>query len=235
MIEAIKKLTQLFGVHPSFSSPLTNPESTYFEVNNWVLSDFVLDKLIHFAGTRPFPLNELLFMSGTIIRFQPDHLFEWGTHVGKSARIFYETGRTFNIKCTIHTIDLPDEVDHIEHPGRQYAILIRNIPQIQKYRGDGLDESFRIASSLPTNTRFMFFLDGDHSYTSVHRELDAIIQSFPHACVLLHDTFFQTADSGYNIGPYQAIDTALKSNGEKYQVIHTATGLPGMTLLYPRN
>ncbi|MGD0781136.1 MAG: hypothetical protein ABR954_10240 [Dehalococcoidales bacterium] len=203
-------------------------------MNNWALSDFVVSKLIPFTGTTPFPLNELLLMSGALLRFQPDHLFEWGTHIGKSARIFYETVRTFNIHCTIHTIELPDEVAHVEHPGRQYAVLIRNMPQIRKYRGDGLEESFRIARSMHTKTRFMFFLDGDHSYTSVHRELDAIVHKFPLACIILHDTFFQSADSGYNIGPYQAIETALKSNSEKYQVIHTATGLPGMTLLYPR-
>ncbi len=234
MIEAIKKLKKVFGIHPSLPSPVVNSDSVYYEVNNWVLSDFVVRKLIPFAGTEPFPLNELLLMSGALLRFQPDHLFEWGTHIGKSAWIFYEISRTFNVNCTIHTVDLPDEVGHVEHPGRQYAILIRNIPQIQKYRGDGLEESFRIARSLPAETRFMFFLDGDHSYASVHRELDAIIQNFPHACILLHDTFFQSEDSGYNIGPYQAIKTALKLHGERYQVIHTATGLPGMTLLYPR-
>jgi cephalosporin hydroxylase len=175
-----------------------------------------------------------MLMSGTLARFQPEHLLEWGTHVGKSARVFYETDRTFRINCTIHTIDLPENSYHIEHPGRRYGKFIRHLSKIQKYRGDGLEVSLRLGCSLPVGTRLMFFLDGDHSYSSVLRELDAIIHVFPQACILIHDTFFQSAGSEYNIGPYQAIQEVLKTNSENFQVIHLNTGLPGMTLLYPK-
>jgi hypothetical protein len=54
----------------------------------------------------------------------------------------------------------------------------------------------------------------------------------PGAAILLHDTFYQSEQSGYNIGPYKAITEILDSMSETYQVMSTTTGLPGMTLLY---
>lgn len=216
-------------------APVVNVDCLYFEVNNWVLSDFVIRSLLPFSGVSPFPLNELLLMSGAFLRFRPRNLFEWGTHIGVSARIWYTVSQAFLANCTIHTIDLPDDVRHVEHPGHQYAHLIRHIPQIQKYRGDGLDISCRLARALPASDRLMFFLDGDHSYDSVHRELETIIREFPEACILVHDTFYQDPSSGYNTGPNQALNDTLKSVRPKYQVIKTDTGLPGMTLLYPHD
>jgi hypothetical protein len=62
--------------------------------------------------------------------------------------------------------------------------------------------------------------------------LSAIMSKAPKAAILLHDTFYQSADSKYNIGPYEAINDCLKKS-KKYKRIDTKTGLPGMTLLYP--
>ena len=53
------------------------------------------------------------------------------------------------------------------------------------------------------------------------------------AIVLLHDTFDQSAASGYNTGPYRAIQELLAGRSGSYQTISTTTGLPGMTLVYP--
>jgi hypothetical protein len=50
----------------------------------------------------------------------------------------------------------------------------------------------------------------------------------------LHDTFYQSSGSGYNIGPYQAIkDVVTAAHG--YKIIRQDLGLPGMTLLYKNN
>ena len=87
-----------------------------FEVNNWELSSFILKKLVPVVGTHPFPLNELSLMSAAVAWTRPTHIFEWGTHIGKSARIFYETCKYIKITPEIHSIDLPDNIDHVEHP-----------------------------------------------------------------------------------------------------------------------
>ena len=49
--------------------------------------------------------------------------------------------------------------------------------------------------------------------------------------ILIHDTFFQK-NSNYNIGPYMAILDLEKKYKNKFKIIHTMTGLPGMTLVY---
>lgn len=213
-----------------------NVSSTEFEVNNWVLSDFIVKKLISVVGVRPFSLNELLLMSGTVCRFRPAYIFEWGTHVGKSARVFYETAKYFNISTEIHSIDLPDDVFHREHPGGKRGKLVRGCRNVFLHQGDGLNTALEIIKSLPNNCTYLFYIDGDHSYDSVKREFEGIFFGVPNASILFHDTFYQSADSGYNVGPYRAIEDVLANNpSHGYSRIDTKTGLPGMTLLYKKN
>jgi hypothetical protein len=52
----------------------------------------------------------------------------------------------------------------------------------------------------------------------------------PKPKILVHDTFYQSPDSGYNIGPFKAVQEIVASG--KFTVLETKTGLPGMTLLY---
>ena len=93
----------------NYRDPNVNTHCTEFEINNWVISDFIVNCLVPIVGVHPFPLNELQLMVGTVCRFQPTHIFEWGTNIGKSARIFYETTNSFKIDAEIHSIDLPDD------------------------------------------------------------------------------------------------------------------------------
>jgi len=233
----IKKLGRSLIACMDFSSkePSINEHCTEFEVNNWLLSDFVLAKLIPTVGVRPFPLSELMMMSATVCRLRPTHIFEWGTHVGKSARVFYETTRCFKIECDIHSVDLPDHVAHIEHPGRRRGELVKNLDRIFLHQGDGLETALTIYHSLGGERRVLFFLDGDHSYESVKREIDGIIRSVKDAWIIVHDTFYQSKESGYNIGPYQAIEDSLPRIKTMYKIIAQNTGLPGIVLLYRKN
>jgi len=66
----------------------------------------------------------------------------------------------------------------------------------------------------------------------VRRELAGIMTGIPEAHILLHDTFFQSYESGYNVGPYRAISEAITETDVRYRLLSTQTGLPGMTLLY---
>lgn len=206
-----------------------NAECAYYEVDNWELSEFIVKKIIPITGYRPFPLNELLLLVGTVIRFQPDAIFEWGTHIGKSARVFYEAKTYFKINCQIHSIDLPEDVFHEEHPHCNRGYLVKN-KDVCLHLGDGIETSLAILSQQKYE-KPLFFVDGDHSYESVKRELSAIIENVPNANILLHDTFFQSKESKYNIGPHLAINECLSDN-KAYKVINLNTGLPGLTLLY---
>lgn len=213
-------------------SPAVNLDCKYFEVNNWLISDFILKKIIPLVGIHPYPLNELMLMVAAVCRIKPTHIFEWGTHFGKSARIFYETTKYFNISSEIHSIDLPDKVLHTEHPGVNRGELVKNIKQVSLYQGDGLTVALKLYQQLKPSVS-LFFLDGDHQYQSIERELTSIIKNITQAHILIHDTFNQSKKSGYNTGPHRAVKTFLTNVPKKhYQIISTTTGLPGMTFLY---
>lgn len=232
MKSLIKKLVSRLTHSASEAAP--NPGATEYEVNNWVLSEFVLKRLVPVVGTHPYPLNELMLMAGAVCRFRPTHIFEWGTNVGSSARVFYETGRQFHLPVEIHSIDLPPEIDHVEQPGSSRGRLVRNKPGVSLHLGDGLETSLSICRAIPAGGRALFFVDGDHSYESVRRELSAILTEVVNPVVLLHDTFYQSSDSNYNTGPFQAVQDVLKNppSIREYKTIVTNTGLPGMTLIY---
>ena len=213
-------------------NPIVNDHCSEFEVNNWLISKFILKKIIPIVGIKPYPVNELLLMIAAVCRLQPSYIFEWGTHVGKSARIFYETCSYFNIKTIIHSIDLPDDIKHIEHPKKQRGKLVKGFDQVILHQGDGLTTSLKICRKNSIKKSVLFFLDGDHKYQSVKRELIGIVENVPEANILIHDTFYQSSNSGYNIGPFKAINTVLKLLPNNYKVFSTKLGLPGMTLLY---
>jgi cephalosporin hydroxylase len=211
-----------------------NTNCSEFEVNNWKVSEFIVDRLIPVVGVHPFPLNELFLMVAALCRLKPTHLFEWGTHIGKSARTFYETSKHFGLGAEIHSIDLPNDVDHQEHPRERRAELVRELHDIYLYEGDGLATSLDLVKMLEP-PRPLFFIDGDHEYDTVKRELAGILQNVSHANILLHDTFYQSSESTYNIGPHQAIGDVLHTVDNRFRVINTNLGLPGMTLLYQLN
>lgn len=225
----LKKIFKLSGKYPN---PVCNTQCSEFEVDNWIISEFVMKELVPIVGIHPYPINELMLMTGALCVLKPTYIFEWGTHLGKSARIFYETAKHFSIPCEIHSVDLPDNVKHKEHPRQNRGIFVRDIPQVRLYQGDGLNISLALHKNIPKKTQPLFFLDGDHKYHSVKRELNGIIKNISNASILIHDTFYQSVRSKYNIGPFRAIRNVLKRMPYKYKIISTNIGLPGITLLY---
>lgn len=215
-----------------FPDPVVNPNATEFEVNNWVISDFVLRNLVPVVGVRPFPLNELMLLAGTVCRFKPSVIFDWGTHIGVSARVFRETIVGFKIPCEIHSIDLPDKEEHVEHPKNERGRLVKGLKEVTLHQGDGVSVALELCEEMKPAGNVLFYVDGDHSHASVTRELGTILNKRPEAIVLLHDTFYQSADSNYNVGPHQAINEVLAAQPHTYKVVRTSGGLPGMTLVY---
>lgn len=221
-------------LHPQTAGVAPNPGATEFETNNWILSEFVVNRLVPVVGVHPYPLNELMLMAGAVCRFRPSHVFEWGTNIGASARVFYETAVSFRIPLELHSIDLPPEIEHVEQPGSTRGRLVKNKPGVFLHLGDGLETSLSIYRGLTGNGRALFFIDGDHGYDSVKRELESILRNVPDPIVLLHDTFYQSPDSNYNTGPFRAVQDVLKNppSEREYKTVVTTTGLPGMTLIY---
>ena len=97
-LRKIKTLLRLKLEATKLSHPVVNENCRKFEVNTRILSAFVVNDLLPIVGFSPFPLNELILMSAALCRIRPTYVFEWGTNVGKSARIFYETSKKFNFK-----------------------------------------------------------------------------------------------------------------------------------------
>jgi hypothetical protein len=122
---------------------------------------------------------------------------------------------------------LPDEVEHIEHSHNYRGMMVKGIDKVKLYQDDGLTRALDITKDNKED--ILFFLDGDHEYESVRRELESITVNIPNAIILVHDTLYQSKDSGYNIGPYQAIQDICK---DKYKILSTFMGGPGMTLIY---
>jgi hypothetical protein len=87
----------------SRENPAKNVTCSEFEVDNWAISQFVVRRLVPVVGCHPFPLQELMLMVAAVCRFEPAEIFEWGTHIGKSARIFYECASHYRIEADIHS------------------------------------------------------------------------------------------------------------------------------------
>jgi cephalosporin hydroxylase len=211
--------------------PVRNPGASEFEVDLWTLSDFLLEKIVPVVGVRPYPLNELLLMTAAACRLRPSVVFEWGTHIGVSARVFFECQKAFNLGFEIHSIDLPPDATHVEHPGQEHGRLVRGLGKVHLHRGDGVKVALELWHKLGKPKRPLFFVDGDHAYESVRDELSEIFAEIPDASVLAHDSFFQSAESKYNIGPALAIDEVVGRFPSRFKIIKSNLGLPGMTLL----
>jgi hypothetical protein len=153
------------------------------------------------------------------------------THIGVSARIFQECDKAFNLGFEVHSIDLPPEETHVEHPGQEHGRLVRGLDKVHLHRGDGVKVALQLWRKLGQPKRPLFFVDGDHAYESVRDELMSIFAAIPDASAIAHDTFFQSAESNYNVGPALAIDEVLKSFPARFDVFKSGLGLPGMTLL----
>lgn len=217
-----------------FSDVCRNQGLERFEVDNWTISEFLLEVLVPIVGIRPYPLNELAFMTAAVSWVKPTHIFEWGTHIGKSARIFYEIGSAFKQDIEIFSIDLPDDVNHVEHPRESRGQFVKDIKSVRLFQGDGVRISLDHCRELKAVQGFkpLFYIDGDHSYENVLRELTEILNEVKNPSFLLHDTFFQSAESGYNVGPYKAILESFGTARPEYKIRVEDDGLPGMTFLY---
>ncbi len=223
------KLGFLFKPVPIASPAPRSPDSTpptFLETEKWLLSKW-LPNLVRVVGTHPFPLDELLAMVGVFEYHRPELVVDIGTHLGKSARVWHEVAEWLGEPCQIHTVDLFDP-NHPEFPGELLGQFIRGLP-VTQHLGDGCTVARELILANP-GKRVLLFLDGDHAYESVLRELQLATLLRPGgSCILVHDTFYQPGSS-YNHGPYLAIEEYRKTFPFR-QVMHLQLGLPGLSYL----
>lgn len=177
-------------------------------------------------GIPGYPDAEIGLMVDTLEKFRPYWIFEWGTNRGSSARIFWEAARFIPLQVEIHTTELPDGIDYLEHPGEDCGLFVRGLERVTQHRGDGVETTLSLARLLPKRST-MFFIDGDHSAEVVQSELFEVGESYPGACILLHDT-------GHSVsGPREALESFLACVPRQYEVTRVETPV-GMTRLMPR-
>ena len=93
--------------------------------------------------------------------------------------------------------------------------------------GDGFTIATEILSGRPAATALVY-LDDDHSYENVRRELQ-LVALIREGCVLVHDSFYQP-EPAYDRGVYRAIEDSLPDLNVA-QVISLQIGRPGMSYL----
>jgi hypothetical protein len=133
-------------------------------------SKFVVESLVGRVGHWPYPPGELQLMTIVMLWWQPDMIFEWGTNVGNSARIFHWIAEAFEIDTQIHSIDLPPDVSHAENVRELRGLLVRDFSDVHLHLGDGVNKALELCVALKPQ-KPMFYVDGDHSAETVTREL----------------------------------------------------------------
>lgn len=208
----------------------TRSSTLRFEVNAWEIGLFVSTRLVPRVGVHPFPPNELMLMVGALLWTEPDVVIEWGTNIGISARVFHETKQRFGLGPPIHSIDLPADQGHAEHPGKRRGLLVRR-KDVHLHLGDGAETACRILTAEAYQCPLVF-IDGDHRKDSVMRDITTVLETAPRAHVLIHDTFFQPGSS-YNHGPHEAVSEVRTGIASGFETVFQEVGRPGMTFLYP--
>jgi len=205
------------------------------EANSFELDRFVLEKILPHAGWL-YPVAEVSLMALVVDRVRPTHIFEWGTNIGGSAKIFHLITEALQMNTEIHTWDLPENVPHGQDPGTEHGKLARGLPRVHFHREDGLAGALaKMKSERNQHPQFrpLFFVDGDHSYTSVIREITGLISAQEEFHLLAHDTFVQKPDGkGQSRESWLGCPAALDAAAKEYRWLNVGFGNPGMAYLW---
>ena len=207
------------------------------EANSAELDRFVLEKILPKTGLL-YPFAEISLMALVVSRVRPTHIYEWGTNIGGSAKIFHVITEALQMDTAIHTWDLPEDVPHGQHPGKEHGKLARGLPRVHFHRDDGLQGALGAMESERNQHpgfRPLFFVDGDHSYASVIREITGLISVQDEFHLLAHDTFVQKPDTkGQSRESWIGCPTALEALAQGYRWLNVGFGNPGMAYLWGR-
>lgn len=165
-----------------------------------------------FQNVSPFPRHEKIFMVYTVLLHNPDVIFDWGTHLGVSARIFHEIKQFTSLKYDVHTTDVRSKYGHPERPISdlgKYIEEAKEAKEVTQHFGDGVTVSLKLLKKSNKYKKPLFFVDGDHAEKTVFRELSSIFKNVEDPVALVHDTW---SNSGGNIGPWLACKKLATDN-----------------------
>lgn len=169
--------------------------------------------------------DEIGFIADTVEALRPTHIYDWGTNVGASARIWWEAAPT----AQITTVEHPDD-QTFDHPGHRYGLWCEGLgPRMRMLKGDGVRTSIEtfVEDGRPPNA--LFFLDGDHEYDAVFDELEAIHGWAPEAVVLVHDTSHPVCETE------AAVEDFMEIIADGWYDVTFLASQAGMARLWPRN
>lgn len=172
--------------------------------------------------------DEVSFLAETVFALEPDFICEWGTNRGSSARIFYESCQLLRVTPWIYTVELPNKLAPVtaDHPGIQTGMFIRKLQGITAYRGDGITTAMKLYRRA-SPSRPLFFVDGDHSFQTVYKELRTLLSEAKNAVVVVHDT--NHPEGRGPTGPAEAINALVWDRYRKTELLSQA----GMVRLWP--
>ncbi|MGH9195489.1 MAG: class I SAM-dependent methyltransferase, partial [Acidimicrobiia bacterium] len=159
-------------------------------------------------------------------------VLEIGTHVGAStlyiaAALRSMAARNSSVNPNLVTVDIEDVNSDVSGSWKKYALATSPRDMIRSI-GCGDFVSFATQTSLEflgacTDTFDLVFLDGDHSATTVYREIPLALKVLKKdGVLLLHDYFPQNrplwAGGSFVAGPYIATDR-LRREGVPLEVV----------------
>lgn len=182
-----------------------------------------LIEVIHGLEVVGYEDRELRMMFEAVKEVKPDFIGDWGTNRGSSARIMFESCRLLAYPTKIVTVELPIELSMSDdsHPRGDVGFFLSGT-NVLSFVGDGVTTALRSYAATVSAENPLFFIDGDHLYENVLRELFLIERVCPVHSLLLHDT---------NYDPGAAIRTYLSREREDLYEVYYVDSAPGMTLL----
>jgi predicted O-methyltransferase YrrM len=143
-------------------------------------------------GVNPGDRRAIYYLISAI---KPISVLEVGTHIGASTiHIASALHKSTERNANLTTVDIADVNSRIEKPWLKYGTTYSPIEMIDKL-GYGLFVNFITDTSLnyAANCQYVFdfiFLDGDHSATTVYREIPVALNLLnQNGVILLHDYF----------------------------------------------
>lgn len=199
-----------------------------FEVDCWSLSELLLERVVPKIGIRPYPLNEQMLMAAAVAFVRPAAIIEWGTHLGKSARLFWEVKEALGLRgCRVCTVDSMDPTQP-EFPGASRGDFLGDTG-VEQIVGDGAQIAGRLIEDI--HEPVLIYVDGDHSREATKRDFSIWPKLPPKSGLLAHDVLFQEP-SDYNTGPWESLQECLEDNRSTIaQVQWQLLGLPGMAFI----
>eukprot|EP00802_Teleaulax_amphioxeia_P004375 Tamp_04379.p1 GENE.Tamp_04379~~Tamp_04379.p1 ORF type:complete len:346 (+),score=24.92 Tamp_04379:2179-3216(+) len=145
--------------------------------------------LLDLENSQTYPPHELALMVSAMVHARPDFVLEWGTNIGVSSRVFVEAAEMLGLATQVHTFDVKTQQktgstgwvanarkcqgNEEREYFKEYKIFGK--PCVHMHIGDGLDGAFAVYEAEAwAAARVLWFVDGDHSYEAVARELFSI-------------------------------------------------------------